>query len=162
METNDEKIKRYLQDLHAAECGTEQLVLMHAGNQRAPESVRNLCGAMVMQCRVRQHNIELRLNQTGGGISVSKDWMDTVAWQLSSLWNAAHDNVERMTMDLVKAHAGSHLLQGSYCALNAFADSVGDIETKELASKCMKECHEMAEGMIPLIDRIARYAPVPV
>jgi len=162
MESNTEKVQRYLQDLHAAECGTEQLVLMHATNQRVPESVREASSTFVNESRIRQQLIEERLRQLGSANSVPKDWMDSVASQLTTLWNAGHDSVERLTMDLVKIHASGHLLHGSYCALTGFSDSIGDIETKNLAEKGMRESVKMSESMIPLIDRIARYAPVPV
>lgn len=162
MESNTEKVQRYLQDLHAAECGIEQMVLMHATNLRAPESVREACSKFVMDCRVRQQAIEDRLTQFGSTNSATKDWMDAIASQLTALWNAGHDNVERMTMDLVKLYASGHLLQGSYCALAGFADSIGDVQTKRLGERGIEESKEMAEAILPFVDRIARYAPVPI
>lgn len=162
MESNVEKSRRYLQDLHAAECGTEQLLLTYASNSSAPESVRSTSTEVVMQCRNRQRQIEERLSQLGGNISTTKDWVDTMASQFTMLWNAGHDNIEKMTVDLVKAYATCHLLKGSYCALSSFSDSIDDYGTKELADKGMEESTHVAGSLIPLIQQIARYAPVQV
>ncbi len=158
METNRDKAIRYLQDTHAAEKAAESMLAGLADGTDCPVDVRVSAATGLQQCRNRITLISQRLTEIGGDNSTLKDWLDNAMAKVSDLMNRGHDDIDKTTMDLVKAHAGGHALHGIYCALASYSKATGDTATQELADRAQKECHDFAHDLIPLIEACARQA----
>lgn len=156
MENVRDQTIRYLQDLHAAEKVTEDILDKLADDAEAISSLRVVAGESVLECVNRRETIAARVAALGGSISSMKDFANSTLGVLSDIYNAGHSRADKITMDAIKAHAALHLLHASYCALNVFTQQSGDSDTAEIASRYLTESTTSAERLIPAIEASAR------
>lgn len=147
---------RYLQDVHAAEKVTEDILDKLADDGEAVAEIRLVAGEGVRECLKRRETIAARLAALGGQASGAKDFANSTMGVLSDIYNAGHDRNDKITMDAIKAHSALHLLHGSYNALDAFTTLVNDPETSSIAATHANEAMMSAERLIPAIRSSAK------
>jgi ferritin-like metal-binding protein YciE len=155
MENHNERITRYMEDLHAAERGLMSILEGHLENKEAPSSIRQICSGVQAAAHGRMARLEIELDRRGHNPSSLKDMVNKAATKLSDLWNIGHDNTDKLTMDLIKAHAAAHLVHGSYHAFRAYSHSTGERIPAELAEEGARSSQESAESLLPAIQGVA-------
>lgn len=156
METTQNRTIRYLQDVHAAEKLTEDLLDKLADDDEAVPEMRSIAGDASRECVKRRETVAARLQVLGGQPSGIKDWTNSVMGVMSDVANAGHDRGDKITMDAIKSHAALHMIHASYAALAAFAKLVNDPDTEAIASKHSHEAMDSANTLIPAIEASAR------
>ncbi|MBC8065088.1 MAG: DUF892 family protein [Chlorobia bacterium] len=156
METNQNRTIRYLQDLHAAELVTDDVLDKLADDAEAVTTIRVAAGNCAKECERRRETLAARLSLLGGQASGMKDFTNSALGVLSDIYNAGHDRTDKVTMDAIKAHAALHMIHASYAALHVYATSAGDSETADFALKYRDEAMKSAETLIPGIEASAR------
>jgi ferritin-like metal-binding protein YciE len=81
--------------------------------------------------------------------------MNKIMGKVSDLMNAAHDDYDKTTQDIIKAYSTEHFEIGMYTSLIAFAQAIGDTETAALGQEIMAEEEEAARRLYPLIAQQA-------
>lgn len=156
MESTQNRTIRYLQDVHAAEKLTEDLLDKLADDDEAVPEMRSIAGDGAKECVRRRETVAARLHALGGQPSGMKDWTNSAMGVMSDIANAGHDRADKITMDAIKSHAALHMLHASYAALGAFAKMVNDSDTVEIAEKHSHEAMSSAETLIPAIEASAK------
>jgi ferritin-like metal-binding protein YciE len=156
METTLNRTIRYLQDVHAAEKVTEDLLDKLSGDGEAVPEIRLVAGEGATECEKRRETVGARIQALGGQTSGLKDWTNSAMGVLSDIFNSGHDRTDKITMDAIKAHAALHMLHASYSALASFAGYVNDAETASIAERYSRESMMAAERLIPAIDASAK------
>lgn len=156
MESPTHKTIRYLQDLHAAEKVTEDILDKLADDAEAASEVRVSAAECARECQHRQESISARIKVLGSERSALKDFANSAMGIVSDIFNSGHDRTDLITMDTIKAHSAIHLVHGSYCALEAFCEMLGDRETAGLANLYRKETELAAARLVPAIEASAR------
>lgn len=156
MESTQNRTIRYLQDVHAAEKLTEDLLDKLADDDEAVPEMRSIAGEAATACVKRRETVSARLLVLGSQPSGMKDWTNSVMGVASDIANAGHDRADKITMDAIKSHAALHMLHASYAALGSFAKLVNDAETQEIAGKHSHEAMLSADTLIPAIEASAR------
>lgn len=154
MESNQQRLIRYLQDAHASEVGIENALTGFLKDSNDPD-VNQVLSEHRDVTRSQADRLEQRLIELGGSVSAGKGMMNSIMAALGDAMNSFHDQYDQITMDLVNAFATEHLEIGMYTALESFARSCGDEETARLAREIMDEEQEAADKIEPLIDRCA-------
>ncbi len=161
MENTFERTVRYLQDLHAAEKACEDLLWGLSKRTDGDIDFRELAEKGVVMSRARTVLLSKRIADLGGQTSNIKDWMNTVVGQMGDIRTIGHDNVDKNTMDLVKAYASCQSLLGIYTALASFASASNDQTTRTLAEDGRERCREFALDILPHIESTAKLAAGP-
>ncbi len=156
METTQNRTIRYLQDVHAAEKLTEDLLDKLADDDEAVPEMRSIAGDASRECVKRRETLAARLLSLGGQPSGIKDWTNSFMGVVSDVANAGHDRGDKITMDAIKSHAALHMIHASYAALAAFAKVVNDLDTETIASKHSHGAIDSANALIPAIEASAR------
>lgn len=156
MESTLNRTIRYLQDVHAAEKLTEDLLDKLADDDEAVPEMRSIAGDGARGCERRRETIAARLQVLGSQPSGMKDWTNSVMGVASDIANAGHDRADKITMDAIKSHAALHMLHASYAALGSYSKLVSDAETEVIAGKHSHEAMSSAETLIPAIEASAR------
>ena len=154
MEHTNERTVRYLQDAHAAEVGIEKMLEKFADQAEAPE-VAQLMREHLLVTRRQAERLEARIRSFGEEPSGSKGFFNSIMAKVSELMNAAHDEEDQRTQDLVKAYATEHLEIGMYESLAAYCESIGDSETAQLARELQAEEEQAADLVFPHISLAA-------
>lgn len=156
MESTLNRTIRYLQDVHAAEKVTEDILDKLADDGEAVEEMRLVSGEGARETASRRETVAARLTALGGQPSGVKDFANSTMGVLTDMFNAGHDRNDKITMDAIKAHSALHMLHGSYSALEAFATLVNDPETASIATTHANEAMLAAERLIPAIKASAK------
>jgi ferritin-like metal-binding protein YciE len=154
MEQPRERLIRYLQDAHAAEVGIAG-VLRDAIGSVNNEQARTLFNEHLVVTQNQAARLEARLNVLGGDTSGGKSLLNTIIGKVSDFMNAAHDDYDKTTQDIIKAYATEYFEMGMYASLSAYARAMGDMETASLAQEIMQEEEEAAQMLFPLIAQQA-------
>lgn len=157
METLKERTVRYLKDIHAAEKGLLDLLDNLAKDADAPGELSLICKDAFLDSEHRQTVLADRLKEMGSQPSGIKNFANSAIGLVVDSVNAGHSRDDKRTMDVIKAHAGCHLLHGSYSALEAFASWVNDDATATMAHLHRKETEEAAGKLLPGIQTCARW-----
>ncbi len=156
MENSNEKTIRYLQDSHAAESGTAEIFEGHSRDNHLDANLRQQAGQFLATTREQQRLIEGRIHALGGDTSNTKGFVNNLLSKASDLLNIGHDSADKLTQDLIKTFAAENLHIGAYESLRAYATTIGDAETAQLAVQLRK----MDEGIAQEIFRaIGQSAP---
>jgi ferritin-like metal-binding protein YciE len=158
MEDTRDRTIRYLQDLHAAEKGAEDALEGLTRDDDTPGEVRTMASEALQNTRSRVNAIDRRITELGGDTSGMKDWGNTAMAKISDLFGSAHDDEDKLTQDLIKSHAGAHLIHGSYRALCSFCEATGDAQTLQLAQTNAMQVKTYAETALTAVDAAARRA----
>lgn len=158
MESTKAQTIRYLQDLHAAEKLTEDILDKLADDAEAVATVRTVAAEGVRESTMRRETLEARVRSLDGNLSSLKDFANSTMGVLSDIFNSGHNRADKITMDTIKAHAALHMLHGSYCALSEFATAVNDPDTQQIAERYMEEAMASADRLMPAIRASARAA----
>lgn len=156
-ETAKDRIIRYLTDAHAAEIGGLHSLKDIAAETNDP-NVRAAVTEHATQTQSQADRIEARLNALGGKAHDGKAAVNTLIGKGSDLLNVFHDKEDKQTQDVIKAYALENFEVGMYTSLHAYADSVGDHETAQLAKSILGEEQLAAERMLRLIPQLATQA----
>jgi ferritin-like metal-binding protein YciE len=155
MEAIRDRTIRYLQDLHAAEKMTLDILDKLADDAEAVSGLRLTAGEAAKECSNWMQTISARVQTLGGNLSGMKDFANSALGVLSDIFNSGHDRADKITMDAIKAHAALHLVHGSCCALKSYAGSTGDPETTAIAERHCTESKNAAERLISGIEASA-------
>ena len=155
MDPKDRMI-HYLQDANAAEVGILEMLEDAVGllDEPAKGAVRE----HLEQTKSQARRLEQRLEALGGDRSGSKGFMNTLMAKFGSKMDIGHDEIDRQTMCLIKLYATEHLERGMYESMAAFAESIGDMETANLAREIQKEEERAGEKVYPMIREYAMQA----
>ncbi|MCC7231011.1 MAG: DUF892 family protein [Fimbriimonadaceae bacterium] len=157
METLKERTVRYMKDIHAAEKGLLDLLDNLARDADAPGELILICRDAVLDSEHRQAVLADRLKEMGSQPSGIKDFTNSAIGLVVDAMNAGHCREDKRTMDVIKAHAGCHLLHGTYSALEAYASWVNDDATATMAHLHRKETEDTASKLLPGIQACARW-----
>lgn len=153
-ETAQERIVRYLTDAHAAEVGG-----LGSLQDLEKESTHAELSSMVTEhIAVTQSQIarlQARITALGGHEHGGKNIVNTVIAKGSALLNVFHDKEDKLTQDVIKAYAFEYFEVGAYTSLKAYASSVGDHETAQLADTLINEEQQAGERLGRLISQVA-------
>ena len=158
MENSQEQLARYMQDLHAAERGLEDILKGHVEHVDTPSTVRQACSAAAQAARTRMAAIDLNLTRIGGTAGSVRGLVNRAAIAFSDMWSMSHDATGKMTMELIKSHAAAHLIHASYFALHSYAKSIGDQMTEQLAEQGIRDSAATAKSLLPMIGHLAMSA----
>jgi ferritin-like metal-binding protein YciE len=152
-----ERVIRYLEDAHAAEDGALATMRDVAAEATDPD----FKAAMEEHINVTQtqaERLEARIHALGGKIQGGKSLINSLIAKGSDLLNVFHDKSDKQTQDAIKAYGLEHFEIAMYTSMKAFADSVGDYETAQLADTIMAEEQLAGERLLRLIPQLARSA----
>lgn len=152
-----DRIVRYLQDAHAAEDGALSSlkdIAAEATNADFKTAVEE--HAAVTQSQADR--LATRLAALGGDKSHGKSLINSIIAKGSDLLNIFHDKEDKQTQDAIKLYALENFEVATYTALKAFADSVGDYETAQLADTILAEEQLAAERILRVVPQIAKSA----
>lgn len=152
MDKKDRMI-HYLQDANAAEVGILEMLEDAVG--LLDEPAKAIVSEHLEKTKSQARRLEQRLEALGGDRSGSKGFMNTIMAKIGSKMDVGHDEIDRQTMCLIKLYATEHLERGMYESMAAFAESIGDSETAQLAREIQKEEEAAAEKVYPLIKEYA-------
>jgi ferritin-like metal-binding protein YciE len=152
-----ERLVRYLQDAHAAETGIEEVLDGFIDDTDDPQ-IKSLFQQHRLETQSQAQRLEMRLNQLGDKPSGGKGFLNMIMGKVSELMHGAHDEYDKNTQNLIKAYATEHLERGMYESLYAYASSVGDTETANLARQIQAEEEATAQKLFPLIQQYAKTA----
>lgn len=156
MESTLNRTIRYLQDVHAAEKLTEDLLDKLAEDDEAVSEMRVIAGDAAKASLKRRETIAARLTALGSQPSGMKDWTNSFMGVMSDVANAGHDRADKITMDAIKSHAALHMLHASYAALASFSTMVNDTDTEHIARTYSHEAMESGNTLIPAIEASAK------
>lgn len=156
-ETTQERLVRYLQDAHAAEVGVEELINSFVNDDEYPD-IRAFFERHQMDVRSQTQRIETRLAEMGHKPNDGKGFLNSLMAKASDFVNAAHDDFDRTTQNLIKAYSTCHLKRGMYESLAAYSRTIGDLHTAELAISLQKEAENAAQEIFPFISSYAQTA----
>jgi ferritin-like metal-binding protein YciE len=155
MKDAGERLIRYLQDAHAAEKGIADM-LEGAIDDTDNQQIRSQLEEHLVLTRSQAFRLEQRLVALGADTSGGKGFFNSVMAKVADMMNAAHDDYDKTTQNLIKAYATEHLERGMYEALSAYAEAVGDHDTAALAREIQKEEEQTGNKLFPLIRDCAR------
>ncbi len=152
-----ERVLRYLNDAHAVEVGAVGS-LQDLAAEATNADLRAAVQEHLTQTQSQADRLEARIKALGGDKAQGKGLLNTLIGKGSDLLNAFHDKEDKQTQDTIKAYALEHFEVGMYTSLKAFADSVGDTETAQLADTILNEEQLAGERLLRLIPQIAKAA----
>ena len=155
MENSNEKTVRYLKDLHAAEAGTADIFEGLSKDNDLEASLRQQAAGFHQTTRDQAQAIEQRLHALGADNSGAKDFMNNLLSKASDILNIGHDDEDKLTQDLIKAFAATHLHMGAYESLRAYASTIGDQESVQLAIRGIEQEKQIGQGVFSAIGRKA-------
>jgi ferritin-like metal-binding protein YciE len=156
-ENTHERLIRYLQDAHATELGIMNALEGMFDDALDPE-VSTVFNNHIALTRTQAERLEARLKELGESPSGGKGMMNSLLGKVSDMVNAAHDEYDKSTQNLIKAYSTEHLERGMYESMAAYADAIGDTTTAQLARELQAEEEATAELIFPLIQTRARAA----
>jgi ferritin-like metal-binding protein YciE len=145
---------RYLNDAYAAEVGGMASLKDLAALATDPD-LKQVVTDHLTQTQSQADRLQARILALGGDKSEPKGILDQVVAKASSLVNAFHSAEDKQTQDTIKAYSLEHFEVGTYTSLKAYADSVGDTETAQLAETIMGEEQMAGERLLRLIPKLA-------
>ncbi|MEZ0326793.1 MAG: ferritin-like domain-containing protein [Fimbriimonas sp.] len=154
METSKERLIRYLQDAHAAETGIQDTLEGFISDCNDPD-ILELYKDHLVQTISQARRLEDRLRMLDATPSTGKGFLNSMMAKASEFLQAAHDDYDRNTQNLIKAYATEHLERAMYESLYAFATAIGDTDTARLAREIQLEEAMTAEKLFPLIEQYA-------
>lgn len=153
-ETAQERVLRYLTDAHAAEVGGLGSLEDLAAEATHPE-VKSVVTEHITVTKAQIDRLQARITALGGKDAGGKNILNTVIAKGSAMLNAFHDAEDKLTQDVIKAYAFEYFEVGAYTSLKAYASSVGDHETAQLADTIINEEQQAGERLGRLIPVVA-------
>jgi ferritin-like metal-binding protein YciE len=157
METQTEKMVRYLDDAWAVE-----KALVKALDDMAEEANDPEVRAMFQEHRALTHQqeeaLEARIRALGEEPSGGKGFFNQMVAKIGDAMSAAHDDYDKTTQNLMKAYGTEHFECAMYESLLAYATAIGDTATAELATLHQQQERQTAERIWPLIAPVAARA----
>ena len=150
METQQERLVRYLNDMWAAE-----KALVDNLNEMADEvndpNVRSIFLEHARVTKQQEENLEARIRALGEEPSGGKGFFNRIMSGFADLIQGAHDEYDKTTQDLCKAYAVEHLECAMYQSLESYANAIGDTSTATLCRQHYDQEKLAAETLWPLI-----------
>lgn len=153
-EDSKERLLRYLNDAHAAEEGGLAGMKDIAAEVTDTDFKAAVSEHMVVT-QSQADRLEARILALGGDKAEGKSLVNSIIAKGSSLLNIFHDKEDKQTQDAIKAYSLEHFEVGMYTSLKAYADSIGDVETAQLADTIMGEEKMAAERLLRVIPTLA-------
>lgn len=111
----------------------------------------------------QEERLEERLRDFGKQPSATKGFFNTMLSKMSEAIYPAHDDVEKVTQDLMLLFAVENFEAAMYQSLRAYADTIGDHETVRLAEEHLSDeqqtAHRIWNLIAPSAGRPAGNAP---
>jgi ferritin-like metal-binding protein YciE len=149
-----EQLLRYLNDAYAAEIGG-MASLKDLAAETTDSDVRQAVEHHITVTQSQADRLTARILALGGDKSEPKGILNQVLAKTSGMLNVFHSKEDKQTQDTIKAYAFEHFEIGSYTALKAYANAIGDHETAQLAETIIGEEQLAAERLQRLIPQIA-------
>jgi len=154
-----DRIIRYLQDAHAAEEGGLSS-LKDISAEATDVDFKSAVDEHIAVTQSQADRLATRIAALGGEKSHGKSLLNTIIGKGSDLLNIFHDKEDKQTQDAIKAYALENFEVATYTSLKAFADSVGDFETAQLADTILAEEQLASERLLRVIPNLAKLAVV--
>lgn len=153
--TPAEILRAYLEDIIAAEKSFEtQLIAFSEEGDYAP--AQSAFAGHARETRVQYERLTARLNTMGGSPSTMKGMIAQIFGVSPKIAQAGHDPSERVTQNLMMAHAVECAEMAMYEVFAAVAADAGDHETERLALEIQKQEKETAEKVWKMVGPAAR------
>lgn len=155
METQKEKLVRYLDDAWAVEKALVTQLQDLADDVNIPE-VREALLEHRQVTHDQEERLEARIRALGAEPSGGKSFMNNLLGKVGDILNAGHDRDDRTTQGLIKGFAIENLETAMYKSLKVYANEIGDTETANLAEKLQKQEKEAADKVWGFISQAAK------
>ncbi len=160
-EDTRDRLIRYLDDAWAVEKALVS-TLRDMADEVNDAQVRDCFLQHSDETHQQEESLEARIRAMGEEPSGSKGFFNQLMGTLGDIMHAAHDPYDKTTQDLVKGYATENFEIAMYEALSAFAESVGDTETAQLARTIQQQEQAAAQKVWALIRPTATSAVQPV
>ena len=151
------QLLRYLNDSYAAEVGGKAS-LTDLAALATDAALKQAVEEHITVTQSQADRIAARILALGGDKSEPKGLLNEVLAKASGIVNAFHSHEDKQTQDTIKAYSFEHFEIGAYTSLKAFADSIGDHETAQLADTIIGEEQLAAERLLRLVPQLATSA----
>lgn len=157
MQTQNEILKRYLEDAIAAEKSFETQ-LQGFSKEGEDAEVQALFAQHAEETRLQYERLTARLESLGGGVSGMKSFLAHIFNMTPKTAQIGHEKEERTTQNLMMAYAVENSELAMYEALATAAEAAGDLQTEQLAREIQEQESETAEKVWQFIAPCARTA----
>jgi CBS domain-containing protein/ferritin-like metal-binding protein YciE len=154
MLTNHERLIRYLNNAWAVEKSLTSS-LKDAAEKVDAADVRAHLLDQHARAHAAEENLEARIRALGEEPSGGKGFLSRVLAQIGDVLHEVDDEYDAATQALLKAYGSEHFACAMYEALAAYAESIGEAETEQLARRHQKQAREAAKKVWPLLGEIA-------
>jgi ferritin-like metal-binding protein YciE len=104
----------------------------------------------------QSQRLDARIQALAAHKADAKRILNTLIARGSDLANIFHDKHDKQTQDAIKLVGLENFEVATYTALKAFSDSVGDLETAQLADQLIAEEQLAGERMLRLVPQLAK------
>ncbi len=156
-EESKERLLRYLNDAHAAEEGG-LAAMKDVAAEATNADLKAAVNEHLVVTQSQADRLKARILALGGDKVEGKSLVNSIIAKGSSLLNIFHDKEDKQTQDAIKSYSLEHFEVGIYTSLKAYADSIGDVETAQLADTIMGEEKMAAERLLRVIPQLAASA----
>ncbi len=153
-ETSSDVVKRYLQDVIAAEKNFETQLHGFAGEANNA-AAREAFYQHALETKNQYERLTARLESLGGNPPIAKSLLAHIFGLGAKATEAGREKDERTIDDLMIAFAVEHSEMAIYEALAATAEAAGDPDTASLARSVQQQEKETAEKIWKLLHDAA-------
>lgn len=150
METQQEKLIRYLDDAWAVEKALVTALKDMADEVNDPQ-VQALFQEHRQVTHEQEERLEARIRALGKEPSGGKGFFNQMVAKVGDALHGAHDEYDKTTQDLMKGYATENFECAMYQSLQAYAEAIGDSETAQIARQHLQQEKAAAEKIWPLI-----------
>jgi ferritin-like metal-binding protein YciE len=154
MQDTRERLIRYLDDAWAVEKGLVSTLQDMADEVNDPQ-LKNMFEQHRQITHQQEENLEARIRALGEEPSGSKGFFTQFMGKMGDFMHKAKDDYDQTTQDLMKAYATENFECAMYQSMEAFATSIGDNETANLARQHHQQEQEAAKMVWSMIDAAA-------
>ncbi|OJU61618.1 MAG: hypothetical protein BGO01_06000 [Armatimonadetes bacterium 55-13] len=154
MESNQDRLVRYLQDLHALEVSSLQMI-EHPLNRDLLTAGTELFDEYCLQVKTQLAALQYQLGRLGHEPSKLKGFFNGLVGVASEWTDIAHDEADRATMACIRYYATSQTKSATYEALSAFAKMINETPVMEMAQAGQAAESARSDQLFDLIPRMA-------
>lgn len=149
-EDSRERLVRYLDDAWAVEKSLVDVLRDMADEVNDPQ-VQTCFQEHSVVTHEQEERLEARIRALGEEPSGGKGFLNKMMGKVADAMQGAHDEYDKTSQDLMKAYGTENFECAMYAALEAYANSIGDGETAELARLHMQQERDAADRVWSLI-----------
>jgi ferritin-like metal-binding protein YciE len=154
MEEQVGRLARYLDEAWAVEKALVTMLDKLAASTSDPV-VKELFLEHRRSTRTQEVRLEERIRDLGKQPSVTKGFFNTMLARMTEAIGPSHDELDKVTQDLMLQYAIENFEAAMYEALRTYADAIGDHETVRLAELHLADEQQTAHRIWNLIEATA-------